>query len=99
LKIKCIASDSLLLALAIVACVFWLEKRLGHNRVGIQKTDALMMLAQEMNTGENFRIRGKIFLSSTPVVETAKSGESPVGCSLGRRSTGLLSRYGKIQQE
>jgi hypothetical protein len=158
---------ALLLALVIVACVFWLENRLGHNRVGIKKyddiirveskqvevaqgkfvqqgeskpspyyirnarpfrsialyaliqnehapntdalinaaqemdapnTDALMILAQEMNTGENFRIRRKIFLPSTPVVETAKSAESPVG-SLGRRSTGLLSRYGEIQQE
>jgi hypothetical protein len=143
---------ALLLALAIVACVLWLEKRLGHNRVGIQKyddiirveskqdeeahgeivrgggkpnpyytrnarpfrsialyaliqnehapnTDALMMLAQEMDSGANFRIRRKIFLPSTPVVETAKSSESHVGSSLGRRSTGLLSRYGEIQQE
>src|SRR6266704_1534429 len=31
------------------------------------KTDALGMLAQEMNTGENFRIRRKIFLPSTPI--------------------------------
>ena len=164
----------LLLALAIVACVFWLEKRSGHTIKGVQaydeilrvegeqdekskgvfahgeivqgggkpcsyytrnarpfrrialyvpiqnenapntdalistakgieldtvKTDALVMRAQEMDMGANFRIRRKIFLPSTPVVETAKSGESPVGSSLGRRSTGLLSRYGEIQQE
>ena len=58
-----------------------------------------MMLAQEMDTGANFRIRGKIFLPSTLLVETAKSGESTVGSSLGRRLTGLFSRYGEIQQE
>jgi hypothetical protein len=63
------------------------------------KTDILVMWAQEMDTGANFRVRRTIFLPSTPVVETAKSGESSVGSSLGRRSTGLLSRYRDIQQE
>jgi hypothetical protein len=167
---------ALLLALAIVICVLWLEKRPGHNMVGVEvydeiiqvkgeqdekwqgmamqgedmqgeivqgggkprpyyirnarpfrsmtlyalqdenapntdalistapemdtvKTDDLGMLAKEMDTGENFHIRRKFFLPSTPVVETAKSGGSFTGSSLGRRSTGLLSRYGEIQQE
>ena len=63
------------------------------------KTDALGMRAQEMDTGANFRIRRNNFLPSTPVVETAKSGESPGGSNLGRRSTGLLSRYGETLQK
>src|SRR6266487_1958116 len=157
---------ALLLALAIVAGVLWLEKRPGHNMEGVEsfgeiiqvegkqdekaqgvvvqgeimqngdkprsyytrnarpfrrialyapiqnenapntdalittaqdmemdsaKTDILVMRAQGMDTGANFRIRRTIFLPSTPVVETAKSGESSTGRSLGRRSTGLLS--------
>src|SRR6266571_1982995 len=63
------------------------------------KTDALGMLAQEMNTGENFRIRRKIFLPSTPITELAKSEESTTPSSLHGRSTGLLSRYGETHQE
>ncbi len=150
---------ALLLALAIVAGVLWLEKRPGHNMEGVEsfgeiiqvegkqdekaqgvvvqgeimqngdkprsyytrnarpfrrialyapiqnenapntdalittaqdmemdsaKTDILVMRAQGMDTGANFRIRRTIFLPSTPVVETAKSGESSTGRSLGR---------------
>ena len=63
------------------------------------KTDALGMLAQEMNTGENFRNRRKIFLPSTPITELAKSEESTTPSSLHGRSTGLLSRYGETHQE
>ncbi len=63
------------------------------------KTDALGMLAQEMNTGENFRNRRKIFLPSTPITELAKSEESTTPSSLHGRSTGLLSRYGETNQE
>jgi hypothetical protein len=62
-------------------------------------TDALVMRAQEMDTGAIFRIRRTILLPSTPVVEIAKSVESPAGSSPRKRSTGLLSRYGEIQQE
>jgi hypothetical protein len=62
-------------------------------------TDALVMRTQEMDTGAIFRIRRTILLPSTPVVETAKSVESPAGSSPRKRSTGLLSRYGEIQQE
>jgi hypothetical protein len=162
---------ALLLALAIVTCVLWLEKRPGHNMVGVEvydeiilvkgeqdeksqgmsmqggdkqgqprpyyirsvrpfrnitlyalqdtnapntdallatepeiemdtvKTDALGMLAQDMDTGESFRIRRKIFLPSTPITEPAKSEESTTASSLRGRSTGLLSRYGEIQQK
>jgi hypothetical protein len=57
------------------------------------------MRAQEMDTGTIFRIRRTIVLPSTPVVETTKSGELPTGSGLRSRSTGLLSRYGEIQQE
>jgi hypothetical protein len=156
---------ALLLALAIVVCVLWLEKRPGQTMEGAEaqgeitqdegkqdenaqgeivlgkpgpryirntrpyrsialyaliqsedapntdaliataqemdapQTDALVMRAQEMDTGTIFRIRRTILLPSTPVVETTKSGESPAGRSLRSRSTGLLSRYGEIQQE
>ncbi len=62
-------------------------------------TDALVMRTQEMDTGANFRVRRTILLPSTPVVEIAKSVESPAGSSPRKRSTGLLSRYGEIQQE
>ncbi|HWZ18579.1 MAG TPA: hypothetical protein VNW73_07260 [Ktedonobacteraceae bacterium] len=161
---------TLLLALAIVACVLWLEKRSGYNMVGVQahdeiirvegeqdkkshgwvvqgelvqgggkprpyyirnarpfrsialyalqdanapnmdtlistiqevdvvKTDALMLLAQEMGTDENFRIRSKIFLPSTSRTDPAKSEESSATSNLRGRSTGLLSRYGEIHQ-
>ena len=162
---------ALLLALAIVTCVLWLEKRPGHNMVGVQaydeiievkgeqdeksqgmfmqggdtqgqprpyyirsvrpfrnitlyalqdtnapntdalistapeiemdtvKTDALVMLAQDMDTGANFHIRRKLFLPSTPITEPAKSEESTTASSLRGRSTGLLSRYGEPRQE
>ena len=63
------------------------------------KTDALGMLAQEMDTGESFCIRRKIFLPSTPITEPAKSEESTTASSLSGRSTGLLSRDGEIQQK
>ena len=63
------------------------------------KTDALGMRAQEMDTGANFCVLRTILLPSTPVVETAKSGESPGGSNPGRRSTGLLSRYGETLQK
>ena len=144
---------ALLLALAIVACMFWLEKGSGRNLVGVQaydemirvegkqeephpyqiqkvrpfrnitlyalqdanapNTDALISTAQESDTvntdalgmltemdrGENFRFRGKIFLPSTTITNPALAGESTVTSCLQGRSTGLLSRYGEIQQE
>ena len=62
-------------------------------------TDALVMRAQEMDTGANFRVRRTTLLPSFPGTETAKTGESPAGSSPRKRSTGLLSRYGEIQQE
>lgn len=156
---------TLLLALAIVACMLWLEKRSDRNKVNVQahdeiirvegkqdeksqgelvqgggkphpysarsvrpfrnitlyaiqdanapntdalistapevdtvKTDALVMLAQKLNAGENFRIRGKIFLPSTTLNDPAKSGELTATSNLRGRSTGLLSRYGEIHQ-
>jgi hypothetical protein len=66
--------------------------------VDIVQTDALVMLA-EMNTGEHFRIRGKIFLPSAPLTDPAASEQSTSTTSLRVRSTGLLSRYGEIHQE
>jgi len=102
---------TLLLALAIVASVLWLEKQSGHKwetltstapeiEIGTIKMDALVMLSQELNSGENFRIRGKIFLPSTSRTDPAKSEESTVtSSSLHGGSTGLLSRYSKTHQE
>ncbi len=100
----------LILALAIVACVLLLEKHSGHNRdaltstapefeIDTVKTDALVMLAQELNAGENFRIRGKIFLPTTTLDDPAKSGELTATSSTRGRSTGLLSRYGETHQQ
>jgi hypothetical protein len=63
------------------------------------KTDALGMLAQEMDTGANFRIRRKLSLPTTYINEPAKSEESTTASSLRGRSTGLLSRYGEPRQE
>ena len=143
----------LLLAMAIVTSVLWLEKRSDHNVVHLQaydemirvegkqeephpyqiqkgrpfrnitlyalqdanapntdalistaqesdtvNTDALVMLA-EMDPGENFRIRGKIFLPSTAITNPTLAGGATGNSCLQGRSTGLLSRYGEIQQE
>jgi hypothetical protein len=148
---------ALLLALTIVVGVFWLEKRPGYNRIGVQahdefvrvedaqeetlqsmimhgedkphpysirsirpfrniglyalqdalnstapevdtvKTDALGMMAHEMDTGENFRIRSKIFLPSIPTIDPAEPDGSIAISSLRVRSTGLLSRYGETR--
>ncbi len=52
-----------------------------------------------LNTDADFRIRRMILLPSIPGTETAKTGESPVGSSLRKRSTGLLGRYGETNQE
>lgn len=83
---------ALLLALAIVAGVLWMDKKRPH-------TDALTNTAQEMDTGENFRIRCAILLPSTSIPETATSGEAPGGSNPARRSTGLLSRYRETYHE
>ena len=63
---------ALLLALAIVACVLWVEKRSGHSitkaRVGAMLNVENAQNAQSDDTvlqGENFRIHGKLFLPST----------------------------------
>ena len=101
---------TLLLALAIVASVLWLEKQSGHNRDALTSTapeieidtvkmDALVMLTQELDAGENFRIRGKLFLPSTTLNDPAKSGELTDTSATRGRSTGLLSRYGETHQQ
>ena len=97
---------ALLLALAIVACVFWLEKRSGHGMAKAQAYDAMIQVenaqcAQSDDTvlqGENFRIRGKLFLPSTTLNDPTKSGELTATSTTRGRSTGLLSRYGETHQ-
>ncbi|MGZ3616336.1 MAG: hypothetical protein ACXWOL_05660 [Ktedonobacteraceae bacterium] len=97
----------LLLTLAIVACVFWLEKRSGHSMAKAQACDAMIRVenaqgGQSDDTvlqGENFRIRGKLFLPSTTQNNPAKSGELTSTSATQGRSTGLLSRYGETHQQ
>lgn len=48
--------------------------------------------------GMNFRIHRTILLPSVPLPEKVEVGEIPVNSSAGRRSTGLLSRYGETDQ-
>jgi len=88
---------ALLLALAIVACVLWLEKRSGPHMAGVQMYDE--KLQDKVMQGENFRIPGKIFLPSSHIADPAKSEELTVTSSLRGRSTGLLSRYGETHQD
>ncbi len=101
---------TLLLALSIVACVLWLEKLSGHKRDALTSTapeieidtvkkDALVMLSQGLNSGENFRIRGKIILPSTTLNAPAKSGGLTATSATRGRSTGLLSRFSETHQQ
>jgi hypothetical protein len=141
---------ALLLALAIVVCVLWLEKRPSQTLQNEDdpNTDALVTSVQEkdsdapntdalerpvkninvrktdnpeiytptipatqdmvavpldsvfpLNSGANFRIRRIVLLPSISGPEVANTGESPADSSLRGRSTGLLSRYGEIQQK
>jgi hypothetical protein len=101
---------TLLLALAIVASVLWLERQSGHKRdaststapeieIDTVKMDALVMQTQGLDAGENFRIRGKLFLPFTTLNDPAKSGELTASSGTRGRSTGLLSRYGETNQD
>ena len=89
---------ALLLALSIVVCVLWLGKRSGQT-VPDQEAQRTAQNEDILNTGADFRIRRMILLPSIPETETAKTGESPVGSSLRKRSTGLLGRYGETNQD
>lgn len=51
------------------------------------------------NIGTNLRIRRTILLPTVPLPEEVEADEIPVNSSAGRRSTGLLSRYGETHQE
>ena len=94
---------ALLLALAIVACVFWLEKRSGHGIAKALDSGAIIHVenAQYVQSdetvlnGENFRIPGKLFLPSTILNDPTKSGELTAASATRGRSAGLLSRYGE----
>ena len=98
---------ALLLALAIVAGVLWLEKRSGRHIEDVQMYDEMTRvegnrdekLQDKVLHGENFSIPGKIFLPSSPIADPAKSEELTVTGSLRGRSTGLLSRYGETHQD
>ena len=57
------------------------------------------MLVQELDAGENFHIRGKLYLPSITLNDPAKSGEVTATSATQGRSTGLLSRYGETHQE
>ena len=93
----------LLFALAIVACVFWLEKQSGHSMAKALDSGAIIQVenAQYVQSdetvlnGENFRIPGKLFLPSTTLNDPAKSGELTAASPTRGRSAGLLSRYGE----
>lgn len=98
---------ALLLALAIIACVFWLEKRSGQSKTKAQAYDAMIHVeyaqcAQSGDAilqGEHFRIRGKLFLPSSTLDDPAKSGLSTATSATRGRSTGLLSRYGEAYKQ
>jgi hypothetical protein len=59
---------------------------------------AIVACSLWLDKRQPIRIRRAILLPSTPLFETAKPGESPASSSPGRRSTGLLSRYGETHQ-
>jgi hypothetical protein len=140
---------ALVLALAIFACVFWLQKRSGFTTADVQAHDeiierkdeqneksqsmqgqgdprpdlvrsvrpfrsitlfalqdanapqmnSLTATIQEMETGENFRIRRQLSLPSISRTETTKSGQSTATSSLQVQSSGLLSRYSESHLE
>ena len=60
----------------------------GENARCAQSDDTILH-------GENFRIRGKLFLPSTILNDPAKSGELTAASTTRGRSAGLLSRYGE----
>jgi hypothetical protein len=98
---------ALLLALAIVACVFWLEKRSVHGMAKalaydamIQGENARCVQSDEMILqGEIFRIRGMLFLPSTTLDDPAKSELLTAPSTTPGRSNGLLSRYGEAHKQ
>jgi len=97
---------ALLLALAIVLSVFWLEKRSIRSAAQIQANDAKIpvksaryaqpddVIAQD----KYFLTQGKLLLPSLPVSDPTKLGESAVNNTSRERSAGLLSRYRETHQ-
>lgn len=98
---------ALLLALAIVAGVFFLEKRAGRKRAPDRSSDATKRMESAQNRqlhdtviqSEHFHIRGKLLLPSTSPIDPAKSGELTSTGSQRGRSTGLLSRYSETYHD
>jgi hypothetical protein len=101
-----IVSFALLLALAIVACVFWLEKRSENSMAKARAYSAVENMENAQCTqsddtilqAENFRTRGKLLLPSTTLNNPTNSGELTASSTTRGRSAGLLSRYGATHQ-
>ena len=98
---------ALLLALAIVMCVFWVEKRSKDNAAHVEFNNTTMPVdnvqyAQPyaMNAqSQPYPLHGKLLLPSIPQADTAKKGEPAVTSNLNERPVGLLSRYGEIRRQ
>jgi hypothetical protein len=98
---------ALLLALAIVICVFWVEKRSKFSVAQFQVNDTKIPLEssqymppQGMNVQSTpSPLHGRLLLPSIPVSDTTKKGELAVTSSPRERPLGLLSRYGETRQQ
>ncbi len=97
---------ALLLALAIVICAIWVEKRSKHSVAQVQFNNTTIpeesvQYAQPygMNAqSQPYPIHGKLLLPSIPLPDTTQKGELVVTSTPRERSTGLLSRYGETHQ-
>ena len=98
---------ALLLAMAIVLSVFWLEKRSVRSATQIQANDAEIPVKSAQYTqpddviaqDKNFPTHGKLLLPSLPVSDPTKFGEPGVSSTSRERSAGLLSHYRETHQQ
>ncbi len=105
---------ALLLALAIVVGVLWLDKKRPIRDTQCDEaqrafTPAITAsqdlatppynTALPLNTGANFRIHRAILLPSISTPEAAAPDESPAEGSRSGRSTGLLGLYGEMHRQ
>ena len=98
---------ALLLALAIVICVFWVEKRSKFSVAQVQVIDTEIPVESPQYVpphGMNVQsqpspLHGKLLLPSIPLSDTTKKGELALTSSRRVRPTGLLSRYGETRQQ
>ena len=97
---------TLLLALAIVLCVFCVEKRSSYDVQQVQTNEVKphvvsapsMQLRTTNVQSQNFPVRGKLLLPSVPRPDSTKMGDLSITGTPREQPKGLLSRYGETRQ-